>query len=359
MTLSPRSHPLNLRTAQVWFNPVWSGDFRLLRVDDDNCDLSVENPTGAELVVLGNLATAAKANGWVDGDVVFAPVGETRVRLRASIAAAGPLVSGSVHGDARFWTAVRHENGQVVVVSGVPSYTPEAHAEAEVEAALDAADLVDGATTPTDSNDPRLVVSCTTCGAPPGRGCTTLGANPRLRAPHVARKALVTVGAGPPAVVAAGAVAPAAVAAATVREPYRGCPAPTACRRRASEVLRTFSTEDQWKTWEAEGRMTLLGARTGRRYDLFHRDEAASRRLTHVLVERRTGDALCVWDDTVPPEEEALGIKLAVEHREGWLRRLPRGVVKLGSRALDGRHRENWGAGRRVIAAVGASPYGE
>ena len=36
-------------------------------------------------------------------------------------------------------------------------------------------------------------------------------------------------------------------------------------------------------------------------------------------MEVSTGHAICAWDDTVPAEEEALGLKLAIEHREGWL----------------------------------------
>jgi hypothetical protein len=65
---------------------------------------------------------------------------------------------------------------------------------------------------------------------------------------------------------------PQPTAAATVRKPARGCPPPTACTRRASQVLRAFSTASQARQWAAEGRLTA--------------------------------------------------IKLAVEHQEHWLRRL-------------------------------------
>lgn len=117
-----------------------------------------------------------------------------------------------------------------------------------------------------------------------------------------------------------GAAEPApAVAAATVREPQRGCPAPTAAERRASQVLRTFSTDAQWRQWERTGTMRLVGNATGRAYVLHHRGVAASLGLRHVLVRASNQREVCVWDDRVPPEEEALGIKLAVEHREHWL----------------------------------------
>ena len=84
-------------------------------------------------------------------------------------------------------------------------------------------------------------------------------------------------------------------------------------------MLRAFSTVDQWARWEAEGLMRVVGSFSGRTYTLFHRDEAARRGHDRVLLDAR-GRAICVWDGSVPAEEEALGIKLAVEHREMWLR---------------------------------------
>lgn len=125
------------------------------------------------------------------------------------------------------------------------------------------------------------------------------------------------------------ALATTAVAAVTVREPKRGCPPPEAATRRASEVLRTFCTERQWKQWQRDGAMTVIGHATGKAYHLFHRDEAARRRLGHVLVEVGTGREVCVWDSRVPAEEEALAVKFAVEHRESWMLSLGLGVPRL------------------------------
>lgn len=116
--------------------------------------------------------------------------------------------------------------------------------------------------------------------------------------------------------------APAPTAAVTVVPPVRGCPAPSPAERRASEVLRTFSTRSQWTQWEREGRMRLIGSVTGKSYHVYHRDEAASRNLPRLLIETATEAPVCVWDGRVPAAEEVLGIKLAVEHREGWLRGL-------------------------------------
>lgn len=110
-----------------------------------------------------------------------------------------------------------------------------------------------------------------------------------------------------------------AAAVATVQTPRRGCPAPVAARRRASEVLAAFSTPEQIEELQRHGRMRAIGNATGKAYHVYHRDEAARRGLAHCLVDCETREDICVWDNRVPAEEELLSLKLAVEHREGWL----------------------------------------
>ena len=332
---------------QHYFVPTWSGDFRLRRTGDKTCRLTVEDPTASELTVLGKLVTAAKSNGWTDKDIVIAERGVTAVELAVSIELAGPIVSGTVHGDASVWTAVRHESGQVIVVSEPELVGVEA-AEAEIDAALDAADVVEQIEAPAPTPD-ALSAACPRCAAEIGKRCVTLGRKPRARSPHKARK--VATGTLVPAVVAA---ASAPVAAAAVRQPNRGCPAPTATTRRASEVLSVFSTTSQYDQFQTEGVMRLRGNRTGRTYWLYHRDEAAKRKLTHSLLDS-SGAAICVWDERVPAEEEALAIKLAVEHREGWLMRLPRGPARLDT-VFSERH-ETWSGGRQVRAVLSSTPF--
>lgn len=107
------------------------------------------------------------------------------------------------------------------------------------------------------------------------------------------------------------------VAAATVKEPSKGCPAPEPCQHRASEVLKAFSTRSQWEQWNRDGFMLAVGNATGKVYQVHHRNVAARRGLGHSLT--CEGREVCVWDATVPAEEEALASKLAVEHREHWL----------------------------------------
>lgn len=112
---------------------------------------------------------------------------------------------------------------------------------------------------------------------------------------------------------------PVATAAATVRQPARGCPAPEPCERRASEVLKAFSTVSQWQRWKREGKMLCIGNATGRAYFVHHRNHAAQLGMGHSVSMVSTGEEICIWDGGVPAEEEALAAKLAIEHREKWL----------------------------------------
>lgn len=329
---------------RFWFHPCRSGDFRLLRLDATRTRLTVEDPTRGERAVLARLLATAKERAWLPQDAALdlPERGVAVFELDAPIGALGPLVSANLHGDAKTWTAIRHEqvggHPQIVLVQDSELRDPEERAEAEIDAALDAVNLVDRQ--PVSEADPRLLVACPSCGVGAGVQCTTSGLSPRHRAPHKARKAAVLRGLSEPGGQLPANIPPEpqlpmtgtdATAAVTVRQPQRGCPAPEAATRRASQVLRAFSTVEQWTTWEAQGWMSLIGNRTGQQYHLFHRDEAHRRRMGHVLVEARSGAEVCCWDDRVPPEEEALGVKLAVEHREGWMLRLPRGVVRLGA----------------------------
>lgn len=111
------------------------------------------------------------------------------------------------------------------------------------------------------------------------------------------------------------------VAAVTFREPKRGCPAPEPAPRRASQVLAAFSTVRQIESFQDRRFLVAYGNQTGKPYNIYHRTEAARRGLPHCIVQdvEDGEDLICAWDDRVPAEEEVLGLKLAVEHREDWL----------------------------------------
>jgi hypothetical protein len=108
-------------------------------------------------------------------------------------------------------------------------------------------------------------------------------------------------------------------AAVTIKAPGRGCPPPTAAALRASEVLATFCTRRQITRYLQQGSMFVVGGHTGRVYEVFHRGAAAMQGIGHCAVDQLSGEEICVWDNTVPPQEETLGIKLALEHRELWV----------------------------------------
>jgi hypothetical protein len=120
---------------------------------------------------------------------------------------------------------------------------------------------------------------------------------------------------------------PEVTAVAVVERPYRGCPEPTPAARRASTVLRTFSTASQWDSFTKNGFMTAVGNVSGRAYRVWHKDEAWRRGHRRCLTVGADHHPVCVWRDDVPPEEQALALKLAVEHREAWLLTVGDGVV--------------------------------
>jgi len=266
-----------MSSLQFWFFPVRSGDIRLEAAGDDACTMTVEDPTPADKKRLLPFLQTARELGWIDEIVGVQLTGVTRIEIGAGIAEVGPLLADDIHKDASLWTAVRFSDGSVTISDG-----PQLPAAPQADQGS-GEDLVICGGEPADNGEP-----------------TEDKQLPAKTEP---------------------------TAAATFRPPRQGCPAPTACERRASEVLRAFCTERQWRQWQRQGRMRVTGNATGKRYDVYHRNEASRQRLSHGLVEVRTGRAICVWDDSVPPEEEALAMKLAIEHREAWMLQLPRGAA--------------------------------
>jgi len=107
--------------------------------------------------------------------------------------------------------------------------------------------------------------------------------------------------------------------AASVAKPDKGCPEPVACLRREAEVLRAFCTKPQWAQFQTYGFMQCVGNITGKTYHVFHRDEAAQRGMNRSVWDVEAQSTVCVYNKSLPPEEEALALKLAIEHREAWL----------------------------------------
>ena len=270
-TPTPRpKYPLHHPNLRVVFRPCWSGDFRIERDPDDpdpvdgKSILTVEKPTASDKAKLAPFLKHAEDEGWTSNR--YGEPGNTEAETTTNTARR--IRAGTVHLNAP------------ISVTG-PALTKLTSSPSETWTAVRCVGgkiiVVDGTSIPDDAD---------------------------------------------------------AEAVATVRKPERGCPEPEASSRRASQVLRTFCTAPQWAQFQREGRFRAIGNVTGRTYFVYHEDEACRRGLKRSLtVVRRSTSAdtmgggsdaswehpICAWDATVPAEEQALSLKLAVEYNEAWL----------------------------------------
>ncbi len=117
------------------------------------------------------------------------------------------------------------------------------------------------------------------------------------------------------------AASPKATEAATVRRPTLCCPhATTGPDLRASKVLRSFCTNEQWRSWLNLGYLYCNGNLSGRRYLVAHRHHPIAIQNKYILFDCDGDHVVHCWDWSVPPPEEVLAVKLAVEHAEEWIR---------------------------------------
>ena len=307
-----------MSNLRVFFFPVQSGDFRLSRADD-GCILTVEDPTPGDKRLLMPLMEAARKEGWVEAMIGIAPKGLTEIAMSCSLEQAGGLIAQGLFGDTPVWTALRHVDGQISLEGGdLATLLANAPTVDEPPA--------DEATQPLDVQDVspwNAYQDCGKCTASTGMACTDMRSGADTMRPHKERK--LKDGQKLPAEFKPGGpgagkkLPQTAVAAAAVRKPRLGCPAPLETNRRASEVLRTFSTASQWREWQAHGSMKVVGSVSGEAYRVHHRNSAVRKGLPHVLERIRDGHTICAWDDRVPAEEEALGMKLGIEHDESYL----------------------------------------
>lgn len=109
--------------------------------------------------------------------------------------------------------------------------------------------------------------------------------------------------------------------AASVRRPTPSCPdcEPGAVTP-ASDVLLSFLTHDEHKTWRSDRALVVEGGLTGHRYLIAHRNSALAVNNTRICVDLDDNLVVHFHDWSVPPEEEVLAAKLILEHCEPWLR---------------------------------------
>lgn len=89
---------------------------------------------------------------------------------------------------------------------------------------------------------------------------------------------------------------------------------------RASECLLAFLSPEEHATWAAHRYIVVVGGYTGHRYLLAHRHSAFATRIGRICFDLDDECVVHFHDNSVPPEEEILGAKLVLEHREDWLR---------------------------------------
>lgn len=279
----------------IWYFPNRSGDFRLIAVDATSCLLEVEKPTAAERTKVLGFLTQARERGWVES---FEEPGEACIQfpLAAPMTEAGALLQQETLANAATWTVVRSADGTITLD--------------------DDSKLVERSMKVKGVGEVRVKALLEHFG---GWGKAVLA---------TARELEQVKGVSPGA---AGELYKALrglpLAAATAPKPRRGCPAPSPARRRASEVLRSFCSRTQWETFLREGFLDAIGNATGKLYRVFHRGRAAELGLPRSMMEVASSHYICAWDNSVPPEEETLMLKLAVEHREAWLRSVAIGHV--------------------------------
>jgi hypothetical protein len=117
------------------------------------------------------------------------------------------------------------------------------------------------------------------------------------------------------------AAAPDATEAATTRRPTLCCPhATTGPDIRASQVLRAFCTTEQWRSWLNLGYLYCNGNLSGRRYLVAHRHHPLAIQNKYIVWDCTGDHVVHCWDWSVPPPEEVLAVKLALEHAEEWIR---------------------------------------
>jgi hypothetical protein len=109
--------------------------------------------------------------------------------------------------------------------------------------------------------------------------------------------------------------------AVTTRRFTKCCPNPVEGPLvRSSKVLKTFCTRQQWQTWMERGYLFAYGHLSGHPYRISHRHHPYSIEQGYVCRDMLVNQVVHGYDWSVPPAEEVLGFKLAIEHSEQWVR---------------------------------------
>ena len=232
--------------------PSWNGDYRLeaLEGEESRCRLVCEEPTPAELEIIGKFLVKARKKGWV-ADTAGIPETGGELVINATVTDAGHVLLAR-RGRKRkgIITVVKSVAGKVEVVEGED---PE-QLEAAAEKSGDGSKAV---------TTPRPTLCCPKCISGPDR--------------------------------------------------------------RASQVLAEFSTPQQLRDWRTHGYLECYGGTTGRCYRLYHRHHPVAIHRGKLGVDLSTGGTVHAYDWSLPPAEEVLALKHALEHCECWVRNVAGG----------------------------------
>lgn len=272
-----------------WYFPSWNGDLRL-EVDPQHKDatlLSVIEPTAHEQVVLKAMETVFRQKGWWESEEpLYQPPKGGWLRRKqkmvtttiyAPLHAIAPVVARHVKAGRSTLSAIRFENGKVLVVEGTE------------DDLTDAMRLLVGE----DAKQPAF-------------------REPGADAALAKRQESATAAPEPP---------PKPKAAASVRRPTPSCPQciPGAVLP-ATEALLDFLSPEQHASWAKDRCLVAVGAFTGVRYLLAHRHSERAQRIGRVCYSIDDGSVVHFHASEVPPEEEVLAAMLILQHREHWLR---------------------------------------
>lgn len=114
---------------------------------------------------------------------------------------------------------------------------------------------------------------------------------------------------------------PEAKEAVTTRRPTLSCPHPISGPDiRASNVLMRFCTPQQWDDWMRHGYLRAFGRFSGHQYRIAHRHSELARSQGKITWDETDDHVVHCYDVSMPPAEEVLAVKLALEHAEHWVR---------------------------------------
>lgn len=254
----------------LWYVPSWNGDLRFESTTEGFTLITVINPTPSEREQLVVMERIFYANGWLDGSlwdpkrssiqsqIVQAPILEVGQRILA----------GYTRGRAVL-TAIRFENDTIEAVEAGSGFWSKI----------------------------SQVIGFS------GRRKVEVASDIRVPSdPSPFRQAEP-------------------VAAVTVKKPTSCCPnCLTGPMSPEKEVLFAFLSEEEKQQWAEDHAIVVVGGLTGHRYLLSHRNGPWAEKHTKICHDIDDDVTLHFHDNTVPAEEEVLGAKLILEHREHWLR---------------------------------------